>query len=339
LLNSKNPTSPTHEVVQAATMELNLFNVRVAKVVQQATDITMMVLESIDQSPLPDFEPGSHITVKTPLGALRQYSLCGRPCGTGVWQIAVKREARGRGGSLSMVDGIKAGQLLTVSLPSNNFVLEPSAKQYLFIAGGIGITPILAMLYGLVDQSDFDPKRIKLVYLCRDLASAAFVKELQTLLPASSLLIHFDDGNSAAQYDLWETFEKPNQSYVYCCGPAPLMDAVRDMTGHWAKKQIHFESFGVGTATKATDETFQVCIASTGQVLDIEPSISILQVLRDNGLKVASSCESGTCGTCKTGLLAGEADHRDLVLIDEEKNHFVMICVSRAISASLTLDI
>jgi phthalate 4,5-dioxygenase reductase component len=320
-------------------MELNLFDVRVAKVVQVAVDITMLVLESLDKSPLPDFEPGSHITVKTPLGPMRQYSLCGRSDGSGIWQIAVKREARGRGGSLSLVDATKAGQLLQVSLPSNNFVLDASAKQYLFIAGGIGITPIIAMLYSLLDQSEFDPKRIKLVYLCRDRSSAAFVEELEALLPAASRLIHFDNGLSEAQFDLWEALEKPSQSYLYCCGPAPLMDAVRDMTGHWTKKQVHFESFGAGTTTKATDETFQVCISSTGQVLDVEPSVSILETLRGNGFKVSSSCESGTCGTCKTGLLAGEADHRDLVLLEDEKNNFVMICVSRAKSPNLTLDL
>jgi phthalate 4,5-dioxygenase reductase component len=320
-------------------MELNLFDVRVAKVVQIATDITMLVLESLDKSPLPDFEPGSHITVKTPLGAMRQYSLCGRSVGSGLWQIAVKREARGRGGSLSLVDATKAGQLLQVSLPNNNFVLDAAAKQYLFIAGGIGITPIIAMLYSLLDQSDFDPKRIKLVYLCRDRSSAAFVEELEALLPVSSRLIHFDNGLSEAQLDLWEVLEKPNQSYLYCCGPTPLMDAVRDMTGHWTKKQVHFESFGAGVVTKASDETFQICIRSTGQVLDVEPDVSILETLRGNGFKVSSSCESGTCGTCKTGLLAGEADHRDLVLLDDEKNNFVMICVSRAISPTLTLDL
>jgi phthalate 4,5-dioxygenase reductase component len=320
-------------------MELNLFDVRVAEVVQVAVDITMLTLESLDKSPLPDFEPGSHITVKTPLGAMRQYSLCGRLIGAGRWQIAVKREARGRGGSLSLVDATKTGQLLQVSLPSNNFVLDASAKQYLFIAGGIGITPIIAMLYSLLDQSEFDPKRIKLVYLCRDRSSAAFVEELEALLPAASRLIHFDNGLSEAQFDLWEALEKPNQRYLYCCGPAPLMDAVRDMTGHWTKAQVHFERFGTDTATKATDETFQVCIGSTGQVLDVEPGVSILETLRGNGFKVSSSCESGTCGTCKTGLVAGEADHRDLVLLDDEKNNFVMICVSRANSPSLTLDL
>jgi phthalate 4,5-dioxygenase reductase component len=318
---------------------LEFFPVRIEHITQVASNITLFTLGKVDASPLPNFDPGSHITVVTPTGALRQYSLCGQPEGSGLWQIAVKREGRGRGGSLSLVDAAKVGAELRVSQPENKFVLEPTAKQYLFVAGGIGITPILSMVRGLLAIDDFNPKFIKLIYLTRDAGSTAFAAELKELLPSASLVIHHDNGNSSEQFDLWGLFEKPNQSYVYCCGPKPLMDSVRDMSGHWPQKQIHFESFGADTAPKPTDETFQITIASSGATFDVEPGTTILETLRANGLIVLSSCESGTCGSCKTGLMEGLADHRDSVLMEDEKQRFVMPCVSRAVSRCLLLDL
>jgi phthalate 4,5-dioxygenase reductase component len=316
-----------------------LFSVRILELNQVASDVTLFVLGSVDANPLPDFEPGAHITVRTPLGNFRQYSLCGLPEGSGRWEIAIKREGRGRGGSLSLVDSAKVGGELYVSMPQNKFALEPAAKQFLLIAGGIGITPILAMVRSLVSREDFNPTLVKLLYLTRDLPSTPFVTDLYALLLSSSLIIHHDHGIAAEQFDLWNLLERPNQRYVYCCGPKPLMDSVRDMTGHWPQRQIHFESFGADTAPKAMDEAFQIKIASTGEIYDVERGRTILDTLRANGLSIASSCESGTCGSCKTGLLEGVADHRDLVLLDEEKDRFVMPCVSRAISTSLVLDI
>jgi phthalate 4,5-dioxygenase reductase component len=316
-----------------------LFAVRIEELRKVASDTTLFVLRNLDASPLPNYEPGSHITVSTPLGVLRQYSLCGLPEGSGRWEIAVKREGRGRGGSLSLVDSARVGGEMQVSMPENKFALAPAAKQFLFIAGGIGITPILSMVRGLVAREDFNQQLVKLVYLTRDLSSTAFVTELKSLLPPASLVIHHDNGNLSEQFDLWDVLEKPNPSYLYCCGPKPLMDAVKDMTGHWPQKQIHFESFGADTSPKLSDELFQVEIASSGAVFDIEPSTTILDTLRANGVNIASSCESGTCGTCKTGLIAGIADHRDLVLLEDEKDSFVMPCVSRALSNRLVLDL
>ena len=302
----------------AVPVELELFPVRVDSVLQVATDITAFRLKSLDGKQMPSFDPGSHITVKTPSGVSRQYSLCGDPEGGDFWQIAVKREGRGRGGSLSLVDGVKAGAELMISNPKNSFFLEIEAKQYLFIAGGIGITPIFSMLQSLAAKENFNPKLIKLIYLTRDPASSAFLEDIHNLLPDSSLVVHHDQGNLAEQYDLWDFFEKPNQSLVYCCGPKPLMDAVQDMSGHWPQKQIRFERFAADTAPKLTDETFQVTVASTGLTVDVEPRVTILDALRANGVHIPSSCESGTCGTCKTRLIDGVADHRDSVLLEDE---------------------
>jgi phthalate 4,5-dioxygenase reductase component len=276
--------------------------------------------------------------VKTPSGAMRHYSLCGAPS-KDVWKIAVKREGRGRGGSLSLVDGIANGATISISQASNNFPLPSDPRKLLLIAGGIGITPMMSMLHSLAAEG-FDLKNnLKLIYLARDVASAAFVSDIKALVPASSLQVHFDQGDPANQFDLWPLLEKPSSAHVFCCGPQPLMDAVKDMTGHWPQKQIHFENFGVNTAVLPTDHAFTIRLVSTGDELLVESGQGILEVLRANGYKAASSCESGTCGTCKTGLLAGEADHRDFVLGEDEKANSIMICVSRAHSPLLELDI
>jgi phthalate 4,5-dioxygenase reductase component len=323
-------------------LEPSLFPVNVVSKTALTRDIYLFELASQSDEALGGFAPGSHIAVKTPSGAMRHYSLCGG-AQQNVWQIAIKREGRGRGGSLSLVDGVSAGSTIWVSQPSNNFPLPADAKKLLLIAGGIGITPIMSMVQAL-KLNGFDlSNALKLVYLVRDAESAAFVSELKELVPATSLTIHFDLGNPADQFDLWPLFEKPSSiasaTHVLCCGPQPLMDAVRDMTGHWPPKLIHFESFGVNTVSKPTDEPFSIRLASSGGELLVEPGQTILEVLRENGYKASSSCESGTCGTCRTGLLAGEADHRDFVLAEDEKTDFIMICVSRSRSPVLELDV
>jgi phthalate 4,5-dioxygenase reductase component len=320
----------------------SLFPVTVVSKTALARDICLFELASQSDVPLVEFEPGSHIAVKTPSGAMRHYSLCGEPQ-QNVWKIAVKREGRGRGGSLSLVDGVAAGATVWVSLPSNNFALPADAKKLLLIAGGIGITPIIAMVQALVVEGFDLTNALKVVYLVRDSESAAFVDQLKTLVPPTSLIVHFDQGEAANQYDLWPLLERPpttsSASHVFCCGPQPLMDAVKDMTGHWPHKQVHFESFGATSTSQPTDHAFTIRIASNGDELTVEPSQTILEVLRSNGYRVSSSCESGTCGSCKTGLLFGEAEHRDWVLTDDEKADSIMICVSRSRSVLLELDI
>ena len=135
-------------------------------------------------------------------------------------------------------------------------------------------------------------------------------------------------------------FEKPGRAHVYCCGPRPLMDAVRDMTGHWPSGSIHFESFLDGAAmARAEDRPFKVRLARSGGEVEVPAGVTILEALKRAGHRVQSSCEAGTCGTCKTGLLAGEAEHRDLVLMPDEQGTQVMVCVSRAKSDVLELDL
>jgi phthalate 4,5-dioxygenase reductase component len=313
-----------------------LFEVKVVAKTRISKDVFRFDITSIDGLALPSFVAGAHIAVKTPSGMMRHYSLCSSPLDAN-WRVAIKREGGGRGGSLSLVDGVSAGQSLLVGLPINNFSVPKHAPSVIFIAGGIGVTPLVSMVHELLSKPA--PIAIKFVFLTRDAQTSPFVDELRALLPSANFLLHHDDGKPDRQFDLWPLLEKVSKTHIFCCGPAPLMASVKDMTGHWPSSQIHFESFGVDTRAQAADEAFIVRVNSTGAEYLIEPGETILSVLQNNGLKVASSCESGTCGTCKVSLVDGTADHRDLVLTDDEKANFLMICVSRATSKTLVIDI
>ena len=307
---------------------------RVERVQDEAQGIRSFDLVSPDGADLPPFMPGAHVRVQTPSGAWRKYSLCNDPAERGRYQIAVKREDTGQGGSASMHAGLYAGRTLPTLPPDNAFALATPAKGYLFIAGGIGITPILSMIRSF---GELPPAPWKLVYLTRSPEITAFRDELAA--HGSHVRIHHDHGDPARAFDLWPVLEKPDTAHVYCCGPRALMDAVRDMTGHWSPRLVHFESFVEGGGTQADDRPFQVQLARSGLELDVPVGRSILSVLHDHGVRAPSSCESGTCGTCRTTLLEGEADHRDMVLLPDEHAHQIMVCVSRARSPRLVLDL
>ena len=155
------------------------------------------------------------------------------------------------------------------------------------------------------------------------------------------IVVHHDEGDIANAYDLWPVFENPTKAHIYCCGPRPLMEAVRDMTGHWPEHAVHFEDFGSDLVRpKADDVPFTVKLARSGEIFEVPVGGTILEVVRAHGVRVPSSCESGTCGTCKTRLLAGTADHRDLFLPEDERADHIMICVSRSAGGSaLEIDL
>ncbi len=312
-----------------------LDTLRIESVADVADAVREYVLVRPDGAALPAFEPGAHVTVRVPDGTLRRYSLCGDPSERARWRIAVRREDAGRGGSRSLHERARAGDPIEVSAPENAFALVP-ASAYLFIAGGIGITPILSMIRAF---GELPPAPWTLVYLTRDAAGAAFLDELRAPRPRGRTIVHHDGGDPARRFDLWPLLERPTGAHVYCCGPRPLMDEVRDMTGHWPSGRIHFESFVDGASPQRGDRPFAVRLARSGAVLEVPVGRSILEVLREAGHAVPSSCESGTCGSCRTGLVAGEAEHRDLVLFPDEHATQIMVCVSRARGGELVLDL
>lgn len=309
---------------------------RVARVVDVARDIRSFELVQADGSDLPPFTPGSHVKVQAPNGLIRKYSLCNDPAERNRYVIAVKRDPEGQGGSLSMHEDVHEGDTLPTSLPSNAFPLVENAKSHLFIAGGIGVTPILSMIRSF---GELPPAPWKLIYLTRWRETTAFLEELGAAELKSRVRIHHSQGDPDRTFDLWPVLEKPNSAHVYCCGPRPLMEAVRDMTGHWSPANVHFESFNEGGEVRPDDQAFTVKLARSGAAFEVPVGKSILTVLREHGHSAASSCESGTCGTCRTGLLSGEADHRDMVLMPEEMESQIMICVSRSKSPELVIDL
>jgi phthalate 4,5-dioxygenase reductase component len=284
---------------------------------------------------LPEFSAGAHIAIRAPNGLLRKYSLCNDPAERDRYLVAIKREANGRGGSCNLIDKTKPGDDLMVVPPVNDFGLPRRAQDFLFIAGGIGITPIMAM----IREARAQGKRFRLFYLSRSPETTAFIDELSTPEFNDQVVIHYDQGDPAQSLDLKPILaERKNREHLYCCGPRPLMEAVRHMTDHWSSTAVHFEAFSDAETHKPTDKPFKVKLARSGAVLDVPTTKTILEVLCDNGLEVPSSCETGTCGTCRTKLLAGAADHRDLVLADHERADTIMICVSRALTDEITID-
>lgn len=313
---------------------------RVSSKAQIAQGTTLFELVSADAARgLPAFSAGAHVTLLTPSGLTRRYSLCNAPLERDRYVIVVKREAQGLGGSTSMVDEVQQGSLIRVSKPKNDFPLVAGASSYLFIAGGIGITPIMSMMA----QARADGRDHQLVYCTRDAQSTAFLAELSDPENAARCQIHHDHGQREKSYDFAALLAQAQPDrHVYCCGPTPLMRAVRELTRHWPHGSAHFEDFGSTAkepAAAGQDAPFTVRLARKGISVGVPAGMSILDALRAQGLALPSSCESGTCGSCRTGLVSGDVEHRDFVLDEDEYATQIMICVSRARSQELVLDI
>ncbi|HSP49249.1 MAG TPA: PDR/VanB family oxidoreductase [Pseudolabrys sp.] len=328
-------TSTFYRGQMTATNPPQSLPLRVTRNERIADGIHMLEFRDAGGQPLPEFSAGAHIAIQAPNGLLRKYSLCNDPAERDRYLVAVKREANGRGGSTNLIDAVKAGDDLMVTTPVNDFELPPRAQDFLFIAGGIGITPIMAMIREVQRQG----KRFRLFYCTRSPESTAFLDELSAPEFKDQVTIHYDQGDPARSLDLKPVLaERKNREHLYCCGPRPLMEAVRHMTDHWSSAAVHFEAFSDAETHKPTDKPFKVRLARSGDIVDVPTTKTILEALRDHGLEVPSSCETGTCGTCRTKLLAGEADHRDLVLAEHERADTIMICVSRARTDEITID-
>jgi len=317
--------------------DVELRPVRIQQSARAAEDIQIFELAAPDGGDLPEFSAGAHLLVQCPNGLMRRYSISNDPHERDRYVIAVKREANGGGGSVSLVDDTKVGEQILVSAPRNDFGLSGNPASYLFIAGGIGITPILSMMRYLRTAGG---KPYKLYYLSRSPALTAFREELSRPEYRGKAVVHHDHGDPDKSYDLWPVLEQPKGAHLYCCGPRGLMEAVRDMTGHWSSSAVHFEDFGAGKASRGADDTpFTIRLARSGGLVEVPAGTTALEALRAHGHSIPSSCESGTCSTCKVGLVEGEVDHRDLVLTDYERVKSMLVCVSRAHTPELVLDL
>jgi phthalate 4,5-dioxygenase reductase component len=272
--------------------------------------------------------PGSHVTVVTPAGHSRSYSVTDSTPG-GDLAISVLREAEGRGGSLSLVDELFEGDEVELTLPVDSFPLVES-EHYLLIAGGIGITAIRSFYRHL--HSTGHPS-VRLLYLVRSVEDAAYADEL---LDDPAVIVH--ESSLEGRVDLWPYLGTPDDStQVYCCAGPALSDEVRRLTMHWRPSRIHFESFDGVEALGGLAAHFEAVWQPSGARIAVSAQTTLLRALRDEGITVPSSCESGTCGTCVLRLESGVADHRDLVLTEEERETRIISCVSRAAEGDLVV--
>lgn len=302
-----------------------------------ARDIYLFELRDACLGNLPAFSAGAHIAVRVPSGVVRRYSLCNDPQETDRYLIAVKRDEGGRGGSLSLVDDVALGHTVMVGPPVNLFGLSDEADDFILIAGGIGITPMMAMIRALRKEGH---RGFKLYYLSRDFEGTAFLDELKSPEFARDVVVHHDSGDISKSFDLSTIlYRVVPGTHVYCCGPNPLMDKVERLTVGWPRGAIHFEKFGVDSHAHQGDKQFEVILRQSGLKIVVPEHSTILDALRDRDIYVSTSCENGTCGSCKVGLLEGVGDHRDDVLDADERENNIMVCVSRAKSACLTLDL
>jgi vanillate O-demethylase ferredoxin subunit len=321
-------------------MTAALIRVRVAARQDEALDICSLDLVPVDGSALPAFSAGAHIDVHLPGGLVRQYSLCNPPGETHRYRIAVLRDAASRGGSATVHDQLQVGTVLDIGTPRNLFELAPSAPHHLLLAGGIGITPLLAMAEQLAAQGG----GFTLHHATRSRERTPFVAQLASAPYADRVHHHFDDGPAMQKLDLAATLRSaPAGSHLYVCGPTGFMEAVlaEGRAQGWDEARLHREYFAAAPTGTAGDGGFELELASSGRVIPVAADQTALAALLAAGLDIPMSCEQGVCGTCLTGVKSGVPDHRDQYLTPEERaaNNQFLPCCSRASSARLVLDL
>ena len=301
---------------------------------RETRDIVSFTLARTDSGRLPVWAPGAHIDVRLPAGLIRQYSLNG-PLDSAQWRISVLRERDSRGGSAFLHQAVKAGGRLQVSALRNNFRLE-HARHYVFVAGGIGITPLLPM----IEQVAREDGSWELHYGGRSRAAMAFLTSLENFGNRVQAYPK-DSGGRLPINEIAASAGRRPGTAVYGCGPAQMLDALRDSLGPWPQVTLHIERFQPAKSQPGVSRPVTVRLRSSGAVIQVPPDKSVLECLEDSGVEILSSCRSGTCGTCLTGVLDGEPDHRDSVLSDDERGSgsWIIVCVSRARSPHLELDL
>lgn len=316
-----------------------LYSVRVTRKSTIADGICAFELVPVEGGKLPEFTAGAHIDVVTPSGHTRQYSLCSPDWGGRSYRIAVLREQSGRGGSQSMHNDVREGDLIKVSTPRNHFALEKASSPSLLLAGGIGITPILAMAYELLEQG----REFELHYCTRSAQRTAFKDELSQKFAGRARVYH-DDGPSEQRFDLAGTLSNaPAGAHLYVCGPAGFIDAVVNQASRsgWSQERVHREFFSAAQVDKGGDTPFEVVVASSGLIATVGANQTVVEALAKIGVEVLTSCEQGVCGTCVTRILEGLPDHRDCFFTDAERSEGDQFtpCCSRAVSDRLVLDL
>ncbi|MBO9512537.1 MAG: oxidoreductase [Variovorax sp.] len=323
-----------------STTQDALIQVRVRAVTYEADGI--LGFELVPMPPLkelPAFSAGSHIDLHLPNGLLRSYSLLNAPTERHRYLIGVNKDAKSRGGSRYMHEVLRSGDTLTISAPRNNFPLDESSPLNVFIAGGIGITPVMSMIAR--SQALGTPWRLH--YAARTRRNAAFLDALQGFhnQPNVQLSFNFDQEAGGQMLDIAGIVHAlPPGAHVYCCGPLPMLDAYEQATAALPPERVHMEYFAAKEAA-ATDGGYTVELARSGKQVEVRAGQTILDSLLAIGIEPPFSCQEGICGTCEVRVLEGIPDHRDLVLSNAEKaaNDRIMICCSGCKTQKLVLDL
>ena len=302
------------------------------RALRMEADGVMSVELAAASGSLPAWEPGAHIDLVAPGAPVRQYSLCGDPAEP-FYRIAVLRESDSRGGSRFVHETLRPGDEVVIRGPRNHFALEPAA-EYLFIAGGIGITPMLPMVRAAAATG----ARWRLVYLGSERSRMPFVDDL-TALGGDIRLAPRDEVGRA---DLVEEIAAHPDALVYACGPERMLSALRDVIPDDASGngRLRYEYFAAPVVEYEPGGPFVIRLETTGLDVEVDPDTSVLEALRSVGIEILSDCEEGICGSCETHVISGEIEHRDFVLTAQEKerNDCMMVCVSRAACPLLVLD-
>ena len=310
-----------------------IMKMRVAEATLVSADVLHLRLVHPKRPELPSWTAGAHVDLRLPDGRTRQYSLCGDPTDASAYEIAIKREDAGRGASRWAHQALSEGSEAHVSAPRNNFPLKADARRTILVAGGIGVTPVLAMAHELAAaQADFtvhacfrDPERAPLLPVLRDVCGARLTTWFS---------------GRGRRFDAAALGPPGDGVQVYACGPARLLDALRAGLAEagWPDAQVHAEAFAALVDENFKPEPFDVRLASTGEMVHVPADRSMLDALKEHGLTLPSSCGIGVCGSCICRYLDGTAIHRDSVIPPAERQDRIAPCVSRA-RVAMTLDL
>ncbi|QHE74888.1 PDR/VanB family oxidoreductase [Hydrogenophaga sp. PBL-H3] len=325
--------------MKSSGMPPTRFKATVHRVLEIAKGIRSYELTPCEVDTFPAATAGAHIDLHLTPTLTRSYSLCGRPGETLAYQVAVALDPHGSGGSRYLFDEVVPGRLLEISTTTNHFSFCDDAPFSVFVAGGIGITPLWSMIQGLKGRS----ARWILYYAARSKIHAAFLDEIESFAQehGGTMVLSFGDDPARERWDFQQVVDRaPLAAHFYCCGPKRMIDAFVASTSALPPERVHVEYFE-GIADKGGDKAFTVELAKSGKCLIVLPGETILEVVEAAGICVAHSCREGVCGACEVRVLSGTPDHKDLVLSVEEKakNQSMMICCSGSASHHLVLDL
>lgn len=315
-------------------------DMRVRSITFEAQGIHSLDLRPLNGDALAPFTAGAHVDLHLPNGITRSYSLVNPQGERHRYVVAVHRDPASRGGSRFVHESLRAGDVLRVGAPRNNFRLAEDAAHSLFIAGGIGITPLWCMIQRLAELG----RSWELYYCARTRSNAAFLEPIAALGGGGSGRVHlvFDREPGGRMLDIAEVVAAASpDTHLYCCGPSPMLAAFEQATATRPAGNVHVEYFAAKKEARAGGGGFTVVLARSGRSIAVPPGRTILEALLDEGIEVQHSCMQGVCGSCETGVIEGIPDHRDMVLSDAEKasNRTVMICCAGSKTSELVLDL